>query len=42
MTHLPNSAESTTATFAYDTAVLAIHSDPGIASQELVTNLDAV
>jgi hypothetical protein len=29
---LPNSTESTTATFVNDTAVLATDSDPGIAS----------
>jgi hypothetical protein len=39
---LSTSAESTTATFADDTAVLATDSDPGIASQKLQTNLDAI
>jgi hypothetical protein len=38
---LPASTESTTTTFADDTAVLAMDSDPGIASQKLQTNLDA-
>jgi hypothetical protein len=37
---LPNSTESKT--FADDTAVLATESDPGIASQKLQTNLDAI
>jgi retron-type reverse transcriptase len=36
---LPTSSESTTATFADDTAVLAMDSDPAIASQKLQTNL---
>jgi hypothetical protein len=39
---LPTSTESTTATFANDTVVLATDSDPGIASQKLQTNLDAI
>jgi hypothetical protein len=39
---LPTSTESKTATFADDTAVLATDSDPGIASQKLQTNLDAI
>jgi hypothetical protein len=39
---LPTSRESTTATSADDTAVLATDSDPGIASQKLQTNPDAV
>jgi hypothetical protein len=41
-TDLPTSTESTAATFADDTAVLATDSDPGIASQKLQTNLDAI
>jgi hypothetical protein len=36
------SSESTTATFADDTAVLTTDSDPAIASQKLQTNLLAV
>jgi hypothetical protein len=36
---LPASSESTTVTFADDTAVLATDSDPTIASQKLQTNL---
>jgi hypothetical protein len=39
---LPASTESTTATFADNSAVLATDSGPGIASQELQTNLDAI
>jgi hypothetical protein len=39
---LPISIESTTSTFANNTAVLAIDSDTGIASQKLQINLDAV
>jgi hypothetical protein len=39
---LSTSSESTTATFADDTAVLATDSDPTIASQKLQTNLLAV
>jgi hypothetical protein len=39
---LSTSTESTTATFADDTAVLATDSDPGIASQKLQTNPDAI
>jgi hypothetical protein len=34
--------ESTTPTFAYDTAVLAMDSDPEIVSRKLQTNLDAI
>jgi hypothetical protein len=36
---LPTSPESTTATFADDTAVVAMDSDPAIASQKLQTDL---
>jgi hypothetical protein len=39
---LPTSPESTTATFSNDTAVLAMDSDPAIASQKLQTNLLAI
>jgi hypothetical protein len=39
---LPTSPESTTATFAEDTAVVAMDSDPAIASQKLQTNLLAI
>jgi hypothetical protein len=39
---LPTSTESTTATFADDTAILAMDSDPGIASQKLQTNTKVV
>jgi hypothetical protein len=39
---LPNSTESTTATFANDTAALSTYSGPGIASQKLQTNLDSI
>jgi hypothetical protein len=39
---LPTSSESTTATFADDTAVLATDSDPVIVSQRLQTNLLAI
>jgi hypothetical protein len=39
---LPTSSESTTATFADDTALLATDSDPAIASQKLQTNLLAI
>jgi hypothetical protein len=38
---LPTSPESTTATFANDTAVLATDSDPAIASHKLKSNLTA-
>jgi hypothetical protein len=37
-TDLPTSPESTTATFADDTAVVAMDSDPAIASQKLQTD----
>jgi hypothetical protein len=39
---LPTSTESTTATFANDTAVLATDSDRGIASKKLQTNQDTI
>jgi hypothetical protein len=39
---LPISPESTTVTFADDTAVLATDSDPAIASQKLQTSLFAI
>jgi hypothetical protein len=39
---MPPPTESTTATFADDTAVLTMDSEPGVASQELQTNLDAI
>jgi hypothetical protein len=39
---MPTSSESTTATFADDTAVLAMDSDPAIASQKMQTNLLAI
>jgi hypothetical protein len=39
---LPTSPESTTATFADDTAVLATDSDPATASKKLQTNLLAI
>jgi hypothetical protein len=39
---LPTSSESTTATFADDTAVVATDSDPAIASQKLQTKLLAI
>jgi hypothetical protein len=39
---LPTSPESTTATFADDTAVLATDSDPAIVSQKLQTSLAAI
>jgi hypothetical protein len=39
---LPTSPESTTATFAEDTAVVATDSDPVIASHKLQTNLLAI
>jgi hypothetical protein len=39
---LPTSPGSTTATFAGDTAVVAMESDPAIASQKLQTDLLAI
>jgi hypothetical protein len=39
---MPTSPESTAATFADDTAVLATDSDPAIASQKLQSNLAAI
>jgi hypothetical protein len=39
---LPASPESTTATTANDTAVLATDSDPAIASQKVQTSLAAI
>jgi hypothetical protein len=39
---LPSSPESTTASFADDTAVVATDTDPVIASQKLQTNLLAI
>jgi hypothetical protein len=39
---LPTSKESMTTTFADNTAVIAMEGDPGIASQKLQTNLDAI
>jgi hypothetical protein len=39
---LPTSPESTTATFSDDTAVVAMGSDPAIASQKLQTDLLAI
>jgi hypothetical protein len=39
---LPTSPDSTTATFANDTAVVSTDSDPTIASQKLQTNLLAI
>jgi hypothetical protein len=39
---LPNSPESTTATFVDDTAVVTMDSDPAIASQKLQTDLLAI
>jgi hypothetical protein len=39
---LSASTESTTATYADDTAVFATENDPGIASQKLQNNLDAI
>jgi hypothetical protein len=41
-TDLATSTESTVAVFTDDTAVLATNSDPGIASQKLQTDLDAI
>jgi hypothetical protein len=39
MQHLRTTQESTTVTFAEDTAVLATDSDPAIASQKLQSNV---
>jgi hypothetical protein len=39
---LPTSPESTTATIADDTAVVAMDSDPDIASQKIQTDLLAI
>jgi hypothetical protein len=39
---MPTSTESTTTTFADDTAVLPTDSDPGTASQKLQTSLDTI
>jgi hypothetical protein len=39
---LPTSPQSTTATFAEDTAVVTMDSDPAIASQKLQTGLLAI
>jgi hypothetical protein len=39
---LPTSPESTTATFADDTAVVAVDSDPAIPSQKLQTDVLAI
>jgi hypothetical protein len=39
---LPTSPESTTATFADDTAVVTMDSDPAIASQKLQTDVIAI
>ena len=39
---LPNTADSITATFADDTAVLATHEDPAIATHRLQTNLNKI
>jgi hypothetical protein len=39
---LPTSTETTAATFADDTAVVATDSDPDIPSQKLQTNPDAI
>jgi hypothetical protein len=39
---MPTSTESTTATFADDTAVLATDIDPDFTSQKLETNLDTI
>jgi histone H2A len=40
--NLPTSPESITATSAYDTAVVAMDSDPATASQKLQTDLFAI
>jgi hypothetical protein len=39
---MSDSTESTTARFADDTAILATNSDPGLASQKLITNLATI
>jgi hypothetical protein len=39
---LPTSPEATSATFAYDTAVIATDNDPAITSSKLQTNLLAI
>ena len=39
---LPTKADSTTAIFADDTAVLTIHEDPAIATQRLQTHLNEI
>ena len=39
---LPTTADSITATFAGDTAVLATHEDPAIATHRLQTNLNKI
>jgi hypothetical protein len=39
---LPTTADSTTTTFADDTAVLTIHEDPPIATHRLKTNLNKI
>jgi uncharacterized protein YciI len=41
-TDLPTTADSTTATFADDTAVLNTHEDPAISTHRLQTNLNEI